>query len=105
MTELDRLEQYLHDRGYKYKRIDNPIPQSMIEVREKYNLPVGWCEQHQLIVYDVNGRRLWDAICQWGSYGYSQGLIEVMGTMCQNKHDRVEGWLTAQDIINRLEAR
>ena len=105
MTELEKLEQYLKENHYHYERIDNPIPPSMVEVREKYDLPEGWCEQHQIIVYDAAGKRQWDAICQWGSYGYSQGLIEIMGSLVRDKRDRVEGWLTAQDIIDRLESR
>lgn len=45
----------------------------------------------------------WDAICHKGSYGHESGLIEVMGApVCQSDCDDVEGWLTAQDILDRL---
>lgn len=51
---------------------------------------------NQIIVYDENDERLWDAICHYGSYGYEQGLIEIYGVIC----DDVVGYLTADDIIN-----
>lgn len=106
MTELEKLEHYLKEHGYRYERVDNPIPESMIPVRQKYNLPEGWCEQHQIVVYDAKGRRAWDAICHWGSYGYSQGLLEIMGSLVpKTGRDRVIGWLTAQDVIDKLEEK
>ena len=45
----------------------------------------------------------WDAVCHDGSYGHEEGLLEVMGTTCQNEYDDVEGWLTADEILKRLE--
>lgn len=104
MRELDALELYLKKNGYNYQRIDEPCPPEMQEAKEKYAMPDGWLERHQIIVCDSNGTRLWDAICQWGSYGYSQGLLEIMGSLVKSlRKNEVEGWLTAQDIIDRLE--
>ena len=46
----------------------------------------------------------WDAVCHDGSYGHEEGLLEVMGDpVCKNEYDDVEGWLTAEDILKRLE--
>ena len=46
----------------------------------------------------------WDAICHDGSYGRTQGLLEVMGAKVnKNPYDDVEGHLTAQEILNRLD--
>lgn len=46
----------------------------------------------------------WDAICHDGSYGNKEGLLEVMGSkVVKNSDDSVEGWLTAQEILNRLD--
>ena len=61
--------------------------------------------RHQLVVLDKNGRVLWDAICHKGSYGYEQGLLEVMGStvVLPSDGDSVAGFLTAQDVIDRLE--
>lgn len=106
LKELDKLEIYLFRNGYRYKRIDEECPRELIGIRGRFNLDKDYGEVHQIIVYDKKrNKRLWDAICQWGSYGYSQGLLEVMGSPVVKKedNDRVCGYLTAQDVINRLE--
>ncbi len=51
----------------------------------------------QIIAYDAAGNRTWDGIWGWGSYGFEQGLIEVMGAQLLG-HDDVEGWLTARQV-------
>ena len=48
---------------------------------------------------------MWDAICQQGSYGYEDGLLEICGDIVETKDDIVEGYLTAQDVIERIERR
>ena len=45
----------------------------------------------------------WDAICHDGSYGHQEGLLEIMGSIVKIDYDDVEGWLTADEILNRLE--
>lgn len=90
MNELDKLETYLKEHGYEYTRGD-----------------VGgelYTEGHQIVVYK-NGQRLWDAICQYGSYGYEEGLLEIMGDIVWQDidGDSVRGWLTANDVIARIE--
>jgi hypothetical protein len=47
----------------------------------------------------------WDAICHSGSYGHETGLLEVMGNIVDlNKTggDTVEGFLTANDILEKI---
>ena len=58
-------------------------------------------ERHQIVVSFPDGTRLWDAICHPGSYGYEDGLLEVMGDPVTN--DYVEGWLTADEIFDRWQ--
>lgn len=96
MRQLDKLEQYLKDKEIPYKRIDE----------KNCNLTHD-LNRHQIIVYDVAGHRLWDAICQKYSYGYEQGLLEVMGDpiVRESDGDSVCGYLTAQDVIDRLEGK
>lgn len=95
MTEIDKLEKYLNEKEIPYERID------------QYGVAHYGFDRHQIIVYDGNGNRLWDAICQKYSYGYRQGLLEVMGdaVVKENDGDTVCGYLTAQDVISRLEER
>lgn len=96
MTELDKLEKYLKEKSYRYKRIK--------ETPGTNHWARGY-EANQIIVYDENGDRKWDAVCNRGSYGYEQGLLEIMGSIVKPGGDSVEGWLTAEDIIKRIEGR
>lgn len=98
MSELDKLEQYLVANGFKFKRNDEQ------DVKAENGLIVH-LDKHQIVVYDKHGNYIWDAICHRGSYGFEKGLLEIMGTIVSHDvGDSVEGWLTAQDIIDRLEA-
>lgn len=94
LTELDKLEAYLKAKGILYLRRDEII------LLGRYHM-----EQHQIVVFADDGRRMWDAVCQRGSYGYEEGLLEVMGKPVVRKSDGddVVGWLTAADVIARLE--
>lgn len=54
--------------------------------------------------YDAAGNRIWDGVWGWGSYGFEQGLIEVMGSQLLG-HDDVKGWLTARQITKMWRCR
>ena len=44
-----------------------------------------------------------DAVCFPGSYGYSDGLLEIMGLVdTEEVGDTVEGWLTAVEVFQRI---
>lgn len=87
MTEMEILEDYLKKQGIQYERI------------------IGG-SRNQIIVHR-DGKRDWDAICHPGSYGYEQGLLEVMGdrVVRESDLDRVCGFLTAQQVIDRLNGK
>ena len=89
MSELDKLEQYLKGKGIDYKRIDES----------------GEYGNHQIIVFDATENRVWDAICHRGSYGFEEGLLEIYGNLVNPEEDgdSVAGWLTAEDVIKRIE--
>lgn len=99
LSELNKLEEYLKTNGYNYRRRDEePGEQSIL-------YPRNW---HQIKVYnnDLDSIEVaWDVICHYGSYGYEQGLLEIMNGKEQvvDTPDGVRGNLTAQDIINILE--
>ena len=38
-----------------------------------------------------------DAVCHWGTYGYEDGLIEIMSKYLD---EDVKGWLTAEEAYN-----
>lgn len=44
----------------------------------------------------------WDAVCFTGSYGDARGLLEAMGRVITGNDD-VEGYLTADEILRRLD--
>lgn len=58
----------------------------------------------QITAYDAAGNRIWDGIWSLGSYGFDQGLIEVMGAQLLG-HDDVEGWLTARQVTKMWRCR
>lgn len=90
MSEMDKLEKYLLAHGYEYNRIEGEGDEVVFR-------------RHQIIVYK-DGKRQWDAICQRGSYGYEHGLLEIYGNIVwESDGDSVVGWLTAEDVIRRIE--
>lgn len=60
----------------------------------------------QVIFMDFQtGERVADCVCHIGSYGHERGLLEAMGAPLVNEEevgDKVEGWLTAIDILSRI---
>ena len=96
MSELDKLETNLKGHGIRYKRIDEPAFIPMLDDGD-----VG---RHQIVVYDEEGSIKWDAICQFGSYGYKEGLLEIYGDIVEGECvEGVIGWLTANDVIAIIE--
>ena len=98
LTQLNRLEEYLKSKGIPYERKDQED-----EFLEGHPYCRTQFERHQIIVPNKENYE-WDVICQYGSYGAEEGLLEIMGTIVRpNAGDSVEGWLTADDVIERVE--
>lgn len=102
MTEMQKLDILLthakisHTYGRRWPEMDRPDYQEY--------LPGGRHDGgEQIIVYDAAGNRIWDGIWGWGSYGFEQGLIEVMGAQLLG-HD-VDGWLTAHQVTKMWRCR
>lgn len=97
MSELDKLEEYLKAHGCEYDRYDSDTIWD--DAGHVISL-----NRHQIVVYH-DGDRSWDAICQEGSFGCEEGLLEIYGDIVWDDidGDSVRGWLTAQDVINRIE--
>lgn len=84
LTQLDKLEKYLKENGVKYERIDTK-------------------NTHQINVPNSKDKE-WDAICHYGSFGYKEGLLEIYGSIVpENIGDTVEGYLTAEDVVKRID--
>lgn len=89
IAELDKLEEYLKKNNIPYKRVDEGM------------------RRHQILVPEEYPNAEWDAICQLGSYGYEDGLLEIMGDLVDEEKDgdTVVGYLTAEDVVKRIEER
>ena len=96
MSELDILTQYLKDHNIPFERYD--CSKEDFEVDGECTF---YIDRHQICVPNQQ-YILWDVICQEGSYGYRDGLLEAFGDIVE-VDDAVEGYLTAQDIIERIE--
>ena len=98
LTELNKLEKWLKDNKYDVERWD--------EEEEELPFTDFVVARHQVFVKNKEGGKLFDAICHPGSYGYEQGLIEIMNgslKLTKDGDDDVEGWLTADEVVKRLE--
>lgn len=98
-SELDKLETLLTERGIKYERKDQETTYDAFGYLESL-------DRHQICVPEYGKKCQWDAICQKGSYGYEKGLLEIYGCLVDEimDGDSVVGWLTAQDVIDRVDA-
>lgn len=104
LTQLNKVEQYLKDNNIPYEREDKEDKLVSIERDGKHYVLYEQTEFHQICV-PSRERRKWDVICHRGSYGAEQGLLEIMGTIVRPCGDSVEGWLTADDVIARIEEK
>ena len=95
--EMNKLEKYLKVNGFDYSRNRTRL---------------GWSDWDQILVFN-DDREVWDAVCHEYSYGYSEGLIEIMdrsikyGLLTEDEReiDDVLGYLTADEIIERIERK
>lgn len=104
LTQLNKVEQYLKDKNIPYEREDKEDKLVSVERDDKHYVVYEQMEFHQICV-PGRERREWDVICHRGSYGAEQGLLEIMGTIVRPCRDSVEGWLTADDVIARIEEK
>ena len=97
--QLDLLEAYLIRHNIPYQRND----QNRIIDPEKGIIQL---DRHRILVEDpVTHEYKWDAICQECSYGYPN-LLEIMGELVEEgAGDGVVGWLTAAEVVERIEKR
>ena len=102
MLEMDKLQAWLIDHKISYNRVDRfhttPELESAYE-RLGIDKPQGFGEWHQIVALHDDGTRWFDVVCHYGSYGYERGLLEMMF----GEDGDAIGWLTAEDVIARLE--
>lgn len=84
MTEMQKLDAALTEMG--------------IEHTYDHEFQSG----EQLVV-TKNGEYSWDAICTPYSYGWAEGLLEVMGEPLLGDGNDVRGYLTAEDVLKMMK--
>lgn len=89
MTEIEKLDAMLTELHVNHD-LHSRFPEMDKDFSDK---DWGW----QVTVNDKNFGGNWDAICGYGSYGFKQGLLEVMGNI--QGDNGVEGWLTAEQVV------
>lgn len=55
------------------------------------------------ICYPSRDNCICDAVCHQYSYGGNEGLLEIMGLVREECADDVEGWLTAEEVFERIK--
>lgn len=83
MTEMDKLDAALTEMGIEHTYDHEYMGGTQIVVRE-------------------DGKYHWDAICTPDSYGWNEGLLEVMGKPLLG-HAGVMGYRTAEDVLKMLK--
>ena len=82
----------------------------LIEMLNDANIPfelttdVEGNENNQ-VWYPSQKNRVCDVICHQYSYGGRDGLLEIMGLLTEEEaeYDSVVGYLTAEDVFNRIK--
>lgn len=97
MNNVDMLRAAAAERGEGLKEIGKLA--SMLTVRGISFIKRPIFDGEQILVPGE-----WDAVCHRYSYGGPEGLLEVMGDpVTLPGEGAVAGWLTAEDVIRRLE--
>lgn len=99
MTELDKLEELLKEKGYPYIRVEDPFVYNGRDIGT-HRIDVFESEEHK-----SKYNRIFDAICQDGSIGYESGLLEVFGepVIPNSSGDAVCGNMTAKEVMQLYE--
>ena len=77
----------------------------LIEILKKNNIPfeVTSCEGAPQVWYPNRKHVVCDVVCHKYSFGGKDGLLEIMGLVDEEEvGDEVEGYLTAEEVANRI---
>ena len=102
MIQYNCQEKGINERSPKMKR----EIERLVKMLENSNIPFEVTDD----VMDNSDNQVWypnydkhicDVICHEYSYGGKDGYLEMMG-LSDNEYDDVEGWLTAEEVYNRI---
>lgn len=102
ITEIHKLHEMLLEAGVDHAWVDRRDrfdPDGELK-KMGFDKDYGW----QICVYDVGGDLIVSAIQGWCTYGVECDLIEIRGLLTpeEYEHDSVAGYLTAQDVFERI---
>lgn len=85
MNELDKLDEMLTDAGIPFERIKEACFDKYgsfhASIHERFGEAGKWLRNQIIYGRDNHGSWKFDAICQFGSHGAKQGLVETYGTL------------------------
>ena len=87
----------LTDYGIEIRKLNKMLS----EANANYALRNINDDGYRILLYDKDGKIIADAIYYNGSYGYEQGLLEIVGVGVALEHLCVEGNLTAEQVFNK----
>lgn len=97
LTEMDKLENMLKRHEVYYERTDSPG----FWRREGYLTH----EKHQIRGLDrEHGKELWDVVCNLGTFGAEDGLLEYWDCTMKNGEDP-EGYMNALAVFDLIYAK
>ena len=107
MIEILKLKQMLKKANIPFEFTDDKNHYKEIEATNNLALIKAAKDlknSYRIIIYK-HGKRLCDVIYGYGSYGYEQGLLEIMGglTKEENENSSVLGYLTAEEVFKRFK--
>lgn len=107
MIEILKLKQMLEEANIPFEFTDDKNNYKEIVATNNLELIKAAKDlekSYQIIIYK-NGEILCDVIYGYSSYGYEQGLLEIMGGLTQEeyKYSSVLGYLTAEEVFKRFK--
>ena len=101
--EIFKLKKMLEDANIPFDWIENRgYGKERIEKLKQISPKMA---EHYQICYPSYKKRVLSAIEGFSTYGEVNDLIEIMGLLTpeEEKDDEVVGWLTAEDVFNRIK--
>ena len=91
MLELAEIPFYFYDRSIK-------DPQFI----EGTSFLCRCWDSFQIECYNEKGERYISIIEGYGSFGQSANMLEIMGLLKEDESPPVQGWLSAEEVFNRI---
>lgn len=92
----------LNPRYTEAEKLDRLLTEASIP-HTKERLLDGWQISYQVSRQTGGDMCICDAVQNFGSYGGKENLLEIMGLVDETRGDEVEGYLTADEVFDRIK--